>query len=224
MEEFDSELEISKKIHQAILDPHITSEKMKEICQASMYYKFECIATHVSFIRKVSEFLDKNTKIKIIGLISFPFGASPCNHKKSEAEIAAEYGAKELDIVPNLFSLKARDFNDFGEEISEICSVGLPTRVILNTHRLSLEETKTAINLSLEAGAIGIQNSNGLGTKINIKDIKILSKIASGKCEIKAVGGIRSLELVCSLIHSGASKIGTSFGPEIMSSVNKDKS
>ena len=100
--------------------------------------------------------------------------------------------------------------------MSNLCSLGLPTRVIIDSTKLSESNLKLIIEASIDAGAKGIQTGNGFGPQINLQMIETLSPLIRGRCSIKAAGGIKSLNEVLDLIKSGCSEIGTSVGPKLI--------
>ena len=136
--------------------------------------------------------------------------------KKAETEWAAEQGAEEVDVVPNFHALQEGKIEIFAEELSEICSVGLPVRAILNINNLSQEKLILAVEVALEVGVNGILTGNGFGPAVTNSEVSNIRKITHDKCSLKAVGGIKTLSHSLELIDAGANLIGTSMGPELM--------
>jgi len=143
--------------------------------------------------------------------------------KKSEAELAASEGADELEMVPNFFALHQGKTDLFTEELSEICAIGLPTRIIIDMRRLPSETLALTVEACIDAGARGIQTGSGFGQAITQDQIVQLNALTKGRCSIKAVGGITSCDRVFELITAGGSEIGTTVGPEIMKEFRRNK-
>tara|TARA_Y100001968_G_C19385946_1_gene732880 strand:+ start:562 stop:1248 length:687 start_codon:yes stop_codon:yes gene_type:complete len=214
--------EIAPLIHQAALNPLLDSESLNQICDESVNLNFSGLCTSLIRLPEARRRLGSSSSTKLIATISFPFGDSPHNLKRKEAEWAASQGAEELDLVPNLFALAQGEIDKFAEEIAEICQLGLPVRVILSPIDLPKEKLMQAIDASIEAGVHGIQNGNGFGPKFSCEQTKEIQKAVGGRCSIKVVGGIKKLNHVIELINAGASQIGTSMGPQIMKEIKKD--
>ena len=207
---------LERYIHQLALATYSPGGHLKKICEYSLHFNFSAICTTPIRIAEAKDYIGKKETTKLIALISFPFGESPIQIKRKEAEWSFENGADQIDIVPNINALMQGKINLFAEEIASICELGLPTRVILNTKKLEPKYIKIAIEAAIDAGVIGIQSTDGFGQSINANDINQLKKIICSRCEIKAVGGIKNLNQAFEIIEAGATNIGTSFGKELI--------
>ena len=209
-------------IHQAALHPLLDSDSLNQICDESVHLKFSGICTNLIRIPQARKRIGSNSATKLIATISFPFGDFPNFLKKEQAEWAVSQGAEELDIVPNLFALIKGEIDIFAEEIAELCQIGLPVRVILNSIDLPKEKLRQAIDASIEAGVEGIQNGNGFGPRVAKEHIKDIGESVNNRVSIKAVGGIKDLNHAIELINTGANMIGTSRGFEIIQQLKKN--
>ena len=207
---------ISKVIHQAVLNPHLEKERLLEICDASKQNCFGGLCVSLSHLSIARERLGNKNTTKLISVIAFPFGFIPTSNKIKEAEYAIEKGVEELDFVPNYFALKEGNIDLFAEEINQLCELGIPIRVIMDANTLLTSSTLSiAINASIDAGSTGIQIGNGFGAAVTKNQTKQIAKIVKNRCSIKAVGGIKTFDQSIELIEAGATYIGTSFGFKI---------
>ncbi len=213
--------ELAPHIHQAALDPHLSIESLNEICDASRHCNFSGFCTNLSRLSAARERLGSCGKTKLIAVIAFPFGFIPSEQKQAEAEWAAEKGAEELDVVPNFFALAQGKPDTFSNELAKICEIGLPIRVILDLANISNENISLAVEASIDAGVHGLQTGNGFGRGVMTSDVRQLADLARGRCEIKAVGGIKTQNHALELIKAGAKKIGTTFGPQLIRNLPK---
>ncbi len=213
--------DIAPFINQSVLDPHIDHESLIQLCQASKHYCFGGLCTSLVQLSEARKELGRTTTTKLIAVIAFPFGAIPSELKYKEADWAASQGAEELDIVPNFKSLKKNNSDAFGEELSQLCSIGLPVRVILNMSRLSQQELYMAVNTAIDAGASSLQTSNGFSNPVSCKEIRLLSEMSKGRCAITAAGGLNTLDQALEVITEGASRLCTSKGLELMKSLRQ---
>ena len=212
-------LELAPLIHQAALDPHLSINELDTVCDASVHYGFSGLCTNLTRISAARARLGGSNKTKLVAVIAFPFGCIPSSHKQAEAMWAAEKGAEELDVVPNYLALKQGNAEVFAEELASICETGIPVRAILDIANLQQSELKLAIEASIDAGVHGIQTGNGFGRGVLNSDIQQLSNLTRGRCEIKAVGGIKTIDQAFELVEAGATKIGTSMGPQFIQSL-----
>ncbi len=211
--------ELAPLIHQAALNPHLPIKIVDEICSACVHYNFSGFCTDLTRLSAARLKLGSPNQTKLIAVIAFPFGFIPHDLKQAQAEWAAEQGAEELDLVPNFLALSEGKSEIFAEEIARICEKGLPVRVILDMVNLSPNELSLAVEASIDAGVHGLQTGNGFGREVRVSDVQQLSILARGRCEVKAVGGIKTVDHAFKLIEAGAAKIGTSLGPELMQSL-----
>ena len=215
--------ELEPLIHQAALDPHQSIESLNELCDASRHYNFSGFCTNLSRLVAARERLGTPNKTKLIAVIAFPFGFITSEQKQAEAEWAAEKGAEELDVVPNFLALTQGEAAIFAEELATICQTGLPVRVILDITNFSQDKLSLAVEASIDAGVHGIQIGNGFGRAVSASDVFRLSDMARGRCEIKAAGGIKTANQALELAKAGAKKLGTTFGPQLMQDLFKQK-
>ncbi len=209
-------LDLNARIHQAALNPHLDQNSFNDICDASTFLGFSGFCPNLNRIEYARKRIKSNSTTKLIGLIAFPFGDLPYSIKLKTAEWAAAQGVDEFEVVPNFSALNEGNQNLFAEELAQICNLGLPVRVILNMSQLSEENLLLAIESSIEVGVKGLQNCNGFGIKSPSNQIRRLVNLSKKRCELKAIGGIRSLDQTIDLVEEGASIIGTTHGPEIM--------
>lgn len=210
-------------IHQAALHPHLDLDALYNNIDMAKHFNFGGICIDLDKIPYARKRLGETSNTKLIGSIAFPFGSIPSSMKKEQAEWAASQGAEELDVVPNFFALHQAKIDVFAEDIANICEIGLPVRIIIDMTNLTLDKLTLAIDAGIDAGVLGIQSSNGFGRPISISDIRQIKKIAKGRCQIKAVGSIKTLENAMSLIDAGADIIGTSVGEQIIKESRKMK-
>ncbi len=215
--------EIASFIHQAALAPHLNEDLLNQNCDLASHFTFSGLCTNLSRIPYTRERLGPPGPTKLIAVIAFPFGAIPSSFKKAEAEWAASKGAEQLDVVPNYFALTQGQTNFFAEELATLCSLGLPVRVILDLTNIPSDQLTIAIEAALDAGVRGLQSGNGFGPAVTPNQISELAQLARGRCEIKAVGGIKTLTQALKLIDAGATQLGTSFGQEIMQEIRDQK-
>ncbi len=214
--------DLAPLIHQAALNPLLDQEKLYQICDSARGFNFSGLCTNLNQLPLARNRLGSSGPTKLIAPIAFPFGTIPSFLKKVEAEWAASEGADELDVVPNFSALSQKQAEVFGEELASICAVGLPVRVILNMSQLNPEELSLAIDAALDAGVSGIQNGNGFGPPVTTKDIHDLVELVHGRCSIKAVGGLKTLQHALEIVKAGATLIGTSSGIDLVQKLRRD--
>ena len=214
--------DLPQRLDQAILDPLLTNEQLLEMCDAGRQEAVRAICTTLPQLMLLRNRLGRSDNgPRLIAVIGFPFGAIPAELKHAEAEWAAAHGAQELDVVPDFHALANNEANRFSEELAGLCELGLPVRVVLDMARLTEEQLDLAVEASIDAGASGLQTSNGFGPACHPDQVQQLKALCRNRCGIKAAGGIHSLELVVELVEAGADLIGTTSAPQLVQALRR---
>ena len=208
--------DLAPLIHQALLDPLLSRDRLNEGCDAARQLGLGKLCTNLSQLTAVRERLGAPGPTGLIAVIAFPFGAIPTTLKQAQAEWAAEHGAEALDVVPDLTALAEDRPNAFAEELAILINVGLPVTVILDMARLEDAQLKLAVEAAIDAGAAGLQTGNGFGPACHPDQIRQLKQLSRKRCAIKAAGGIHSLSHVSELLLAGADLLGTSSAPALL--------
>lgn len=210
------QLELAPLIDHSLLTPTATPEQVIHWCYEVERYGFAavCVApTHVALARE--QLQDKSPAICTV--IGFPTGATTASCKLYEAQEAAENGATELDVVINLGWLKSGQRDRVHREIAEICEeTGRVVKAILETSILTPAEIQIAAELCLDAGAAFLKTSTGWQGGATVAAVRQLHDLTRGQVGIKASGGIRTAEQALLLVQAGATRLGTSRGPELV--------
>jgi len=104
------------------------------------------------------------------------------------------------------------------EDINAVVqSVGnVPVKVIFETGFLNKEQIVDASLLSVLAGAKFVKTSTGFGPGgAKVEDIKLMKTVVGSEAQVKASGGVKSLNEALAMIQNGATRIGTSSGISI---------
>jgi len=154
-------------------------------------------------------------------VVGFPHGSHKTETKVFEAEQAIKDGAEELDMVIHIGKLRSRDFDYVREDIKAVCDVahrhGVIVKVILENCYLDDELKKIGCKLAEEAGADFVKTSTGFGPGgATIEDLKLMRESVSPKVQVKAAGGVRTLDAALKVREVGATRFGATRTEEIM--------
>lgn len=216
-----TETEVSKLIDHTLLAPNATLQQIKDVCSEAKTYGTATVCVNSSMIPTVAAELD-GSKVQPISVIGFPFGSSNTPSKVLEAQVACQQGAKEIDMVNNIGLLKSEQYelvyNDIKAVADETHRNSAKLKVILETAMLSRQEIIAASYLACLADADFVKTSTGYGGPgAKKEDVRLMYEVASrtdlgwtGKKEVKASGGIRSLETLQVMVAHGATRVGAS--------------
>jgi len=217
------EIDLGSYIDHALLGIMTTEQQIQQGCREAEYFHFATVCVYPSLVRYAAELLH-NKKPGVCAVIGFPSGMSTSNVKLYEATEAVDNGATELDVMLNLGLLQAGELDKLHTEIAQICQeTGKPVKAILETALLNEEQKRLAGEICLQAGVAYLKTSTGIFGGATVEDVYFLNKITKGRIGIKASGGIRTIEQALDLIEAGATRLGTSRGPDLIKQLQEQQ-
>ena len=189
-----------------------TIDDIKNLCNDAIKYHFTSVCVNPCYVSLAKELLD-GTTVNVGTVVGFPLGANTVRTKEMEALIAVEDGADEIDMVINIGALKNGDYDYVRNEIEDIMAAidGKVLKVIIETCYLTDEEIGKITEICNDTYVNFIKTSTGYGTRgVSLDDIDIINAHKNDILEIKASGGIRSIDMVDALIQKGVTRIGVS--------------
>lgn len=213
-------MDLGNYIDHTNLKAYATLADIKKLCDEAQKYHFQAVCVNPCYVKSAKEYL-KGSNVLVCTVIGFPLGANTIQTKEYETIDAINDGADEIDMVINIGALKNKDYDYIKQEISDIRDAcdGKTLKVIIETCYLDDEEIAKMTEICNETFVNFIKTSTGFGTRgASFHDIEIINENKNDILEIKASGGIKTLEDVEKYLDMGVSRIGTSNGVEIMSS------
>lgn len=199
-----------------MLDPVATPEQVEQWCDDADRFQFAAVCVYPVHVQQAVRLLH-NKRPRVCTVIGFPTGATTSASKLYEAQEATENGATELDVVINLGWLKEGKTEELHREIAEICDeTGQTVKAILETALLTDVEKRIAAEICMDAGVAFLKTSTGWRGGATVADVRLLKEITKGRVGIKASGGIRTVDQALELIVNGATRLGTSRGPDLI--------
>ncbi len=190
--------EIAKTIDRSLLKPTLTDQEIKEGCELAAKYRVASVCVRPSDVELAKEVL-KDSNVLVTTLICFPHGTTTTVTKVAEATEAIDNGAVELDMLLNIGKLQSKNYDFVKSDIKAVTDAAqrrnVLVKVIIENCYLTEEEIMAACGICNEGCVDFVKTSTGYGTGgAEDKDIKIMRKYADAKIQIKAVGGVRTLE------------------------------
>jgi len=210
--------DLHRRFDHAALAPETDEKAVRLACSEAVRLGFFSVAVNPVWTSLVAELLT-GTQVKVLGVAGFPLGASRTNIKAAEASNGVADGAHEIDMVANIGHLVSGEFAEVEREISTIRRA-LPYNVVLKviieagrlTERQQIEATRAVAN----GGAQFVKTCTGFFGGATVDQVTTLVKAARGEVEVKASGGIKTLDQCRRLLAAGASRLGASASVSIM--------
>ena len=203
--------DILAKCDHTLLAPDATWEQIKAVCDDGMKYKTASVCIPASFVKQAKEYVDD--ELAICTVIGFPNGYDTTVAKCFMAHDAVLNGADEVDMVINIGWAKEGKWDAITSEIRDIKGhcYGRTLKVIIETCLLTDEEKIALCKCVSDSGADFIKTSTGFSKAgATFHDVELFAKHVAPHVQIKAAGGISSLEDAEKFIELGATRLGTS--------------
>lgn len=210
-------LNLAPYIEHTLLKPETTHQQIEALCEDAIKYSFKGVCVNSGYVPLAASKL-KGHSILVVSVVGFPLGAGLSDAKAIEAQLAAKYGAQEIDMVLQVGAAKEGRWDLVETDIRAVVkSVDIPVKVILETGFLNLDEIKKACQISESAGALFVKTCTGFAPgAATVEHIKLMRASVSPRVNVKASGGIKTFDQAVALIEAGATRLGTSSGVQLV--------
>lgn len=202
---------ILSKCDHTLLGQTATWDDIRAICDDGMKYGTASVCIPPAFVKRAKEYV--GDRLAICTVIGFPNGYNTTAVKVFETMEAIANGADEIDMVINIGELRAGNDEYVLNEIRMIkaaCGEKI-LKVIIETCLLTEEEKVRMCHIVTASGADFIKTSTGFSTAgATREDIALFSANIGAGVQMKAAGGIASLQDAQDFIDLGATRLGTS--------------
>jgi deoxyribose-phosphate aldolase len=206
-----TERDIAKTIDHSLLRPELDDRFVEDGCRLAAEYDVASACVRPADVRRARSIL-AGTDVAVGTVIGFPHGNHVTATKAFEARQALADGATELDMVIQIGALKSGRDADVQADIAAIVEVaheaGAIVKVIENAY-LTDDEKIRACHLSEAAGADFVKTSTGFAPGgATHDDLRLMRASTSPHIQVKAAGGIRTLDALIAVLNLGVTRIG----------------
>ncbi len=215
--------DISKMIDHSLLHPTMTDKDLVEGCKIAKEYDVAAVCIKPYFVKEAAEIL-KDSDVKVCSVIGFPHGNGTIQAKVFETKVACKDGATEIDMVVNAGKVLSEDWRYVKKEINainkECVKYGAILKVIFENDFISKDKYKIKLcKICSIVGVAFIKTSTGYGYvkqsngDYNYKgatesDLILMRKYADPNVQIKAAGGVRTLDGLLKVRELGCTRLG----------------
>ena len=207
-----TERDIAKTIDHSLLRPELDDAFVEDGCRLAAKYDVASVCVRPADVRRARAILE-GTEVAVGTTIGFPHGNHLTAVKVFEAERALEQGATELDMVIQIGALKSRRDRDVEDDIRAIVDVahanGAIVKVIFENAYLTDAEKIRACHLTEAAGGDFVKTSTGFAPSgATHEDLRLMRANTSPHVQVKAAGGVRTLDALLAVMDLGVTRIG----------------
>jgi deoxyribose-phosphate aldolase len=227
--------EIAKMIDHSLLHPTMTDEDLEKGVQQAIYYKTASVCIKPYAVPQCAAWL-KGTGVLVCTVIGFPHGSHTTVIKVAETKLACEQGCDEIDMVVNIGKVLSGDWTYVADEIrainDECLKHGAILKVIFENDYLKDEHKIRLCQICSEIPVAFVKTSTGYGyvkgddgkfsTKgATLEDVALMLKHVAPGVQVKAAGGVRSLEELIKMKELGVTRIGATATAVIVEEARK---
>jgi deoxyribose-phosphate aldolase len=204
--------DVAKAIDHSLLRPELDDDFVTDGIGLALRYDVASATVRPADVARAAE-LVAGSDVLVSTVIGFPHGSSKAATKVFEAERTLEDGAHELDMVVNIGALRSGRDVDVRDEIAAVVDAaaahGAIVKVILENAYLDDEQKVRGCRLAEEAGAAFVKTSTGFALGgATIEDLKLMRASVSPHVQVKAAGGVRTLDALLEVLNLGVTRIG----------------
>jgi deoxyribose-phosphate aldolase len=210
--------QVAKMIDHALLRPELTVTDIRQGCELAAKYQVISVCVRPSDVPLAVEQL-AGTGVLVCTVIGFPHGSIATEIKAAETALAVRQGAAEADMVLNIGWLRSGELERVEADIRAVVEAAgsVPVKVILENAYLTDEQKVAGCQAAERAGAAFVKTSTGFApTGATLADVVLMRAAVSPHIEIKASGGVKTLDQLLELANAGVTRFGASGTADIL--------
>ena len=212
--------QIAKMIDHSLLNPVMTDEELEAGCRVALDYDVATVCIKPYYLARCVELLAGGTVTPTI-TVGFPHGGHATGVKVAEAQEGLRGGAQELDMVVNVGKVLSGDWDFVRADIAAVVETGHEggalVKVIFENCYLADEHKVRLCEVCGEVGADFVKTSTGYGSGgATIEDLKLMRAHSPERVQVKAAGGIRTLDALLEVRALGVTRVGASRTVDIL--------
>jgi deoxyribose-phosphate aldolase len=216
--------QLAKTIDHSLLKPEMTEAEVVAGCELARAYHVASVCVKPCHVTLAARLL-KGSDVAVGTVVGFPHGSNTTAIKAAEARQAIADGAVELDMVINIGELRSGHAGYVEEDIRAVVEAAKGqalVKVILENAYLTGEEKALACRLAEAAGADFVKTSTGFAPSgATIEDLKLMRASVGPRVQVKAAGGVRTLDAILAVIDTGTTRVGATATAAILDEFKK---
>jgi deoxyribose-phosphate aldolase len=212
--------DIAKMIDHSLLNPALTVPELEAGCELAHRYDVASVCILPYYTARCAALLS-GTKVQPSTTIGFPHGGHTTAVKLAEVEQALRDGATELDMVINISQARSGAWDYVEREIRLLADTthakGAKIKVIFENAYL---DDAAKIRLCEVCGDIGVdwvKTSTGYASSgATLPDLQLMRRHSPPHVQVKAAGGIRTLDALLEVRALGVTRVGATRTAEML--------
>jgi deoxyribose-phosphate aldolase len=207
-----TERDIAKTIDHSLLKPELDDEFVEDGCTLAAAYDVASVCVPPVHVRRAATIL-AGTDVAVGTVVGFPHGYTTTETKVAETRQALADGATEIDMVLQIGALKSGRDADVEADIAAVVeaahAAGAIVKVIFENAYLTDDEKIRACHLTESARGDFVKTSTGFAPGgATHDDLRLMRANTSPPTQVKAAGGVRTLDALLEVMALGTTRIG----------------
>jgi deoxyribose-phosphate aldolase len=211
--------QLAGAIDHSLLRPELTLQEVVEGCELAARYRVASVCVRPADVALAAKVLD-GSSVAVGTVVGFPHGSHLTATKVFEAERALADGARELDMVINIGWLRSGEDDQVEEDIRAVVEAAgdqAIVKVILENAYLDDDQKVRGCQRAEAAGAHFVKTSTGFAPGgATLEDLRLMRATVSPQVQVKAAGGVRTLDGLLEVMSVGVTRIGATRTAEIL--------
>ncbi len=211
--------QVAKTIDHSLLRPELTEQDVITGCELAARYHVASVCVKPCDVPLAARLL-AGSDVLVGTVIGFPHGSSTTASKVFEAQQALTDGAVELDMVITIGWLRSGRDDAVSQDIRAVVAAAAGraiVKVILENAYLTDDEKVRGCRLAEAAGAQFVKTSTGFAPSgATLDDLRLMRRSVSPYIQVKAAGGVRSLDALLDVMNVGVTRVGATATQQIL--------
>jgi deoxyribose-phosphate aldolase len=210
--------QVAQAIDHSLLRPDLTIDDIASGCAVAARYEVASVCARPADVPRCVEAL-RGSSVAVGTVIGFPHGAHTTRVKVFEAETALADGATELDMVLNIGLLRSGRLAEVEDDIRAVVAASgdAIVKVILENAYLDHHQKVAGCRAAEAAGADFVKTSTGFAPGgATMDDLRLMRATVSPHIQVKAAGGVRTLDALLEVLAVGVTRVGATRTAEIL--------
>ncbi|MFI7544533.1 deoxyribose-phosphate aldolase [Actinoplanes sp. NPDC049599] len=202
--------QVAAMIDHSLLRPELTTAEVRQGCAVAAERHTASVCVRPGDVELAAALL-AGSGVLVGTVVGFPHGSTTTALKVAETRALVAAGADEIDMVLAIGRLRGGETEAVHDDIAAVVAAaqGRCVKVILENAYLSDEQKVTGCRLAERAGAGFVKTSTGFAPGgATLADIRLMRATVSGAVQVKAAGGVRTLDTLLELAAAGATRFG----------------
>lgn len=210
--------EVARAIDHTLLKPEATHADVAALVAEAVELGTYSVCVSPSMLPVT---VPAGSDLLVAAVCGFPSGKHTSTIKAAEAAGAVRDGADEIDMVIDVGAAREGRYDDVRADVATVrAAAPAPTvlKVIIESAALDDEQIVGVCRAAADAGADFVKTSTGFHPAGGASEhaVRLMAETVGPAVQVKASGGVRTLEQARAMIAAGATRLGVSGSRQLL--------